>query len=424
MLDPKSFLISIFNAAVAAADPERTIRDHLPARPKGRTIVIGAGKGSAQMAAAFEKVWDGPIEGLVVTRYGYGARCERIEIIEAAHPVPDAAGLKASRRLLEKVQGLTADDLVVALISGGGSALLPSPAAGLTLADEIAVNEALLASGAPIAAMNTIRKHLSTIKGGRLAAAAWPAKLVSLVVSDIPGDNPALVASGPTVPDSGNRADALASIAAYGMKLPDAVMAHINSPEADAPDPDDQRFSRNEVHLIASAGVSLEAAAAEAKRQGIEAVILSDSIEGEAREVGGVHAAIAREVATRNRPFKKPVLILSGGETTVTLRAPVDGKRGKGGRNSEFLLAFAIGISGAEGIHALAADTDGIDGSEDNAGAFADGSTVSRMRAAGVGAKAMLAGNNAWTAFNAIGDLFVPGPTGTNVNDLRAILIS
>lgn len=424
MLDPKSFLISIFNAAVAAADPERTIRDHLPARPKGRTIVIGAGKGSAQMAAAFEKVWDGPIEGLVVTRYGYGARCERIEIIEAAHPVPDAAGLEASRRLLEKVQGLTADDLVVALISGGGSALLPSPAAGLTLADEIAVNEALLASGAPIAAMNTIRKHLSTIKGGRLAAAAWPAKLVSLVVSDIPGDNPALVASGPTVPDSGNRADALASIAAYGMKLPDAVMAHINSPEADAPDLDDQRFSRNEVHLIASAGVSLEAAAAEAKRQGIEAVILSDSIEGEAREVGGVHAAIAREVATRNRPFKKPVLILSGGETTVTLRAPVDGKRGKGGRNSEFLLAFAIGISGAEGIHALAADTDGIDGSEDNAGAFADGSTVSRMRAAGIDAKAMLAGNNAWTAFNAIGDLFVPGPTGTNVNDLRAILIS
>lgn len=424
MLDPKSFLISIFNAAVAAADPERTIRDHLPARPKGRTIVIGAGKGSAQMAAAFEKVWDGPIEGLVVTRYGYGARCERIEIIEAAHPVPDAAGLEASRRLLEKVQRLTADDLVVALISGGGSALLPSPAAGLTLADEIAVNEALLASGAPIAAMNTIRKHLSTIKGGRLAAAAWPAKLVSLVVSDIPGDNPALVASGPTVPDSGNRADALASIAAYGMKLPDAVMAHINSPEADAPDPDDQRFSRNEVHLIASAGVSLEAAAAEAKRQSIEAVILSDSIEGEAREVGGVHAAIAREVATRNRPFQKPVLILSGGETTVTLRAPVDGKRGKGGRNSEFLLAFAIGISGAEAIHALAADTDGIDGSEDNAGAFADGSTVSRMRAAGVDAKAMLAGNNAWTAFNAIGDLFVPGPTGTNVNDLRAILIS
>ncbi|MER9244873.1 glycerate kinase [Mesorhizobium sp. M0590] len=417
-LDPKSFLISIFNAAVAAADPQRTIKDHLPARPKGRMIVIGAGKGSAQMAAAFEKVWDRPIEGLVVTRYGYGAACRRIEIIEAAHPVPDAAGLEASRRLLEKVQGLTADDLVVALISGGGSALLPSPAEGLTLADEVAVNEALLASGAPIAAMNTIRKHVSTIKGGRLAAAAYPAKVVSLVVSDIPGDNPALVASGPTVPDSGSREDALASIAAYDMKLPASVMAHINSPAADAPRVDDPRFSRNEVHLIASAGVSLEAAAAEAGYQGIEAVILSDSIEGEAREVGGVHAAIAREVATRNRPFAKPVLILSGGETTVTLRA-----KGKGGRNSEFLLAFAIGISGMAGVHALAADTDGIDGSEDNAGAFADGSTVSRMRKAGVDAKAMLAGNNAWTAFSAVDDLFVPGPTGTNVNDLRAILI-
>lgn len=418
VLDPKSFLVSIFNAAVSAADPEKTIRNHLPAKPKGRTIVIGAGKGSAQMAAAFERVWDGPIDGLVVTRYGYGARCERVEIIEAAHPVPDAAGLEASRRLLEKVRGLTSDDLVVALISGGGSALLPSPAPGLTLADEIAVNEALLASGAPIAAMNTIRKHVSTIKGGRLAAAAHPARVVSLVVSDIPGDNPALVASGPTVPDTGSREDALASIAAYGMKLPDAVMAHINSSAADAPRPDDPHFAGNEVHLIASAGVSLEAAAAEARRQGIEAVILSDSIEGEAREVGGVHAAVAREVATHDRPFAKPVLILSGGETTVTLRA-----KGKGGRNSEFLLAFAIGIDGINGIHALAADTDGIDGSENNAGAFADGSTVSRMRAVGVDAKAMLAGNNAWTAFNAVGDLFVPGPTGTNVNDLRAILV-
>ncbi|CDX15101.1 putative hydroxypyruvate reductase [Mesorhizobium plurifarium] len=418
MTDPKTFLTSIFNAAVAAADPEKTVRNHLPAKPKGRTIVIGAGKGSAQMASAFEKVWDGPIDGLVVTRYGYGASCERIEIIEAAHPVPDAAGLEASRRLLEKVRGLTSDDLVVALISGGGSALLPSPAPGLTLADEIAVNKALLASGAPIAAMNTIRKHVSTIKGGRLAAAAHPARVVSLVVSDIPGDNPALVASGPTVPDTGSREDALASIAAYGMKLPASVMAHINSPAADAPRPDDPCFAGNEVHLTASAGVSLEAAAAEARRRGIEAVILSDAIEGEAREVGGVHAAIAREVATRNRPFAKPVLILSGGETTVTLRA-----KGKGGRNSEFLLAFAIGIEGVNGIHALAADTDGIDGSENNAGAFADASTVARMRAEGVDAKAMLAGNNAWTAFNAVGDLFVPGPTGTNVNDLRAILV-
>jgi glycerate 2-kinase len=417
-IDPKEFLTAIFEAAVAAAQPELTIRRHLPARPKGRTIVVGAGKGSAQMAAALEKAWDGPLEGVVVTRYGYGAATERIRVIEAAHPVPDAAGLAAARTLLHRVSGLGPDDLVIALISGGGSALLPSPPVGLTLADEIAVNEALLASGAPIAAMNMIRKHVSMIKGGRLAAAAWPAKVVSLVVSDIPGDDPALVASGPTIPDIGNREAALSLIATYGIKLPAAVMAHIGSPAADAPDRFDPRFARNEMHLIASAAVSLEAAAAEAKRQGIEAVILSDAIEGEARDVGSVHAAIAREVARRDRPFKAPVLILSGGETTVTLRA-----KGKGGRNSEFLLSFAIGVGGFSGIHALAADTDGIDGSEDNAGAFADGSTVARMRTAGVDAKAMLSGNNAWTAFNSVGDLFVPGPTGTNVNDLRAILV-
>ncbi|WP_183827816.1 DUF4147 domain-containing protein [Aquamicrobium lusatiense] len=418
MVDPKPFLTSIFEAAVAAADPERTIREHLPKPPKGRTIVIGAGKGAAQMAAAFEKVWEGPLEGLVVTRYGYSAPTQRIEVIEAAHPVPDKAGLDAAQRLLRQVEGLSADDLVVALVCGGGSALLPAPAGSLTLDDEIAVNEALLASGAPISVMNAIRKHVSAIKGGRLAAWAHPARVVSLIVSDIPGDNPALVASGPTVPDAASRADALKAIEAYGIELPQAVMAHLNSPEADAPHPDDERFSRNEVKLIASAAVSLEAAAAEAKRQGIEAVILSDSIEGEAREVGSVHAAIAREIATRNRPFSKPVLLLSGGETTVTLRA-----KGKGGRNSEFLLSFALGIDGFDGIHALAADTDGIDGSEDNAGAFCDGETVRRMRSAGIDARALLAANNAWTAFDAVDDLFVPGPTGTNVNDLRAILV-
>jgi hydroxypyruvate reductase len=416
--DPKQFLVSIFETAVKAADPDLTIRNHLPEKPRGRTIVIGAGKGSAQMARALEKAWDGPLEGVVVTRYGYGARCERIEVLEAAHPVPDDAGLAASRRLLDTVSGLTADDLVIALVSGGGSALLPSPPAGLALADEIAVNEALLASGAPIMAMNTVRKHVSMVKGGRLAAAAYPARVVSLVVSDIPGDNPALVASGPTVPDAGTRADALGFVRAYGIKLPASVMAHLESKAAEAPLPDDARFARNEVHVIASAAVSLEAAAAEATKRGIEAVILSDAIEGEARDVGSVHAAIAREVATRNRPFRKPVLILSGGETTVTLRA-----KGKGGRNSEFLLSFALGIDGVPGIHALAADTDGIDGSEDNAGAFADGTTVARMRAAGIDARSMLAGNNAWTAFNAVSDLFVPGPTGTNVNDLRAILV-
>ncbi len=423
--DPKAFLTSLFDAAVSAADPEHVIRANLPEKPKGRTIVIGAGKGSAQMAAAFEKAWaekypEAALEGVVVTRYGYACACKHIDIIEAAHPVPDQAGLAATKRLFEAVSDLTEDDLVVALISGGGSALLPSPPEGLSLDDEIAVNKALLASGAPIAAMNAVRKHLSTIKGGRLAVAAHPAKVFSLVVSDIPGDNPAFVASGPTVPDGTSRDEALKIIERYRLELPERVLAHIKSEAAHAPKPDDAVFSRNEVRVIASAAVSLEAASREAEKQGVKAVILSDAIEGEARDVAHVHAAIAREVATRDRPFKKPVVILSGGETTVTIR----GKGGKGGRNSEFLLAFALDIDGFANIHALAADTDGIDGSEDNAGAFADGSTVLRLQKAGEDAAARLNANDAWTAFNAIDDLFVSGPTGTNVNDLRAILVT
>nr|WP_278434459.1 glycerate kinase [Brucella anthropi] len=425
-LEPRVFLKALFDAAVAAADPELVIRANLPATPKGRTIVIGAGKGSAQMAAAFERAWaerhegeDAPIEGIVVTRYGYGAPCKTIEIIEASHPVPDDAGLAASKRLFDAVSNLTEDDLVVALISGGGSALLPSPPEGLTLADEIAVNKALLASGAPISAMNAVRKHLSTIKGGRLAAHAHPAKVFSLVVSDIPGDNPAFVASGPTVPDATSRDDALKIIERYKLELPDAVLAHIKSEKAHSPKPDDKIFADNEVRVIASAAVSLEAAVKEAERHGVEAVILSDSMEGEAREVAHVHAAIAREVAHRDRPFKKPIVLLSGGETTVTIRA----KGGKGGRNSEFLLSFALDIDGYGNIHALAADTDGIDGSEDNAGAFADGTTVSRLQKTGEDGAARLNANDAWSAFDAIGDLFMPGPTGTNVNDLRVVLI-
>jgi len=420
--DPKAFLTSLFNASVSAADPEHVIAANLPPKPKGRTVVIGAGKGSAQMARAFERAWEkagnGPLEGVVVTRYGFGTACRDIEIIEASHPVPDEAGLVASKRLLAAVSDLTADDLVVALISGGGSALLPSPPDGLTLEDEIAVNKALLASGAPISAMNAVRKHLSTIKGGRLAAAAHPAKVVSLVVSDIPGDNPAFVASGPTVPDTTSREDALKVVERYRLPLPEAALRHLGHEAADAPKPEDPRFSGHEVRVIASAAVSLEAAAAEACRQGVEAVILSDAVEGEAREVAHVHAALAKEVLTKDRPFKKPVVMLSGGETTVTVRGS-----GKGGRNTEFLLSFALDIDGMRGITALAADTDGIDGSEDNAGAFADGTTVPRLIAAGQDGAALLNGNDAWTAFHAIGDLFVPGPTGTNVNDLRAILI-
>jgi hydroxypyruvate reductase len=418
-VEPRPFLVSLFEAAVRAADPLEAIRRHLPEPPKGRTIVIGAGKAASQMAAAFEQLWDGPYTGVVVARHGPVEKTSHVRVLQSAHPVPDEAGLTGSQALLDAVTGLTEDDLVIALISGGGSALLPAPPEGLTLDDEIAVNKALLASGAPISAMNTVRKHVSRIKGGRLARAAAPARVVSLVVSDVPGDNPAFVASGPTVPDDSSAAEALSIIADYRMVLPDAVMTHLRSEAAAAPRPDDAVFARNAVHVIASAQVSLEAAAAEARRQGIEAVILSDQIEGEARDIGKMHAALAREVALRDRPFRKPVVILSGGETTVTIADTY----GKGGRNSEFLLSFALDIEGVDGIFALAADTDGIDGSEDNAGAFADGGSAARIRKAADDPRSFLARHDAWSAFHAAGDLFVPGPTGTNVNDLRAILI-
>lgn len=415
--DDRTFLTDLFHAAVAAADPARALAAHLPARPKGRVVVIGAGKGAAQLAAAFESLWDGPLEGVVVTRYGYGCATQRIRVLEAAHPVPDAAGLAASQALFDAVRGLTADDLVVALVCGGGSALLPCPPGDLTLEDEAALNRALLASGAPISVMNAIRKQVSGIKGGRLAAACHPARVVSLVVSDVPGDDPAQVASGPTVPDAVTRAQARAMVASWRIDLPPKVAAWLAGDEGAAPDPRDPVFARHEVKVIASARLSLEAAAAVAQTRGVPASILSDAIEGEARDVGRVHAAIAREVAARGRPFARPVVILSGGETTVTLRA-----KGKGGRNSEFLLATALAAEGVP-FAALAADTDGIDGSEDNAGAFATGDSAARLRALGRDPAAFLSGNDAWSAFAALGDLFVPGPTGTNVNDFRAILI-
>jgi len=415
----RALLDQMFRQAVAQAQPALAIGRHLPEKPAGRTIVIGAGKASAQMARAFEQAWDGPVSGLVVTRYGYAEPCERIEIVEAAHPVPDEAGFLAARRILETVSGLGPDDLVVALISGGGSALLPAPAPGLTLDDEQAVNRALLASGAPIAVMNLIRNQFSTIKGGRLAARCAPARVATLVVSDVPGDDPALVASGPTIPLAGTRELARQYAQLYRLDLPPHVQALLAGDDNPAPMPGDAVFARNSTTTIASAALSLEAAADLARSRGIEAAILSDSIEGKARDVAQVHAAMAREIAQHNRPFNKPVVLLSGGETTVTLR----GKAGRGGRNAEFLLALAIAIDGVEGVTALAADTDGIDGSEDNAGAFADGSTATRLRQAGVDPLAALADNDAWGAFNAIGDLLVTGPTGTNVNDFRAILI-
>jgi len=418
MIDPtdQALLTRLFTAAVKAADPKAAIAPVLPARPKGRTVVIGAGKGAAQMAVAFEALWGDPVEGVVVTRYGYGDQTRHIRVMEAAHPVPDAAGSAATAALFDAVAGLGPDDLVVALICGGGSALLPSPPAGFSLQDEQALNQALLASGAPISAMNAIRKHFSDVKGGRLAAAAHPAKVVSLVVSDVPGDDPAQVASGPTVPDATGRDVALAAINAYGIDLPDALRAYIETHAA--PDPHDAVFAGHEVHVIASAALSLEAAADQAKSEGIPAVILSDAIEGEAREVAKMHGAMARECVTRARPFAPPVVILSGGETTVTLRG-----QGRGGRNTEFLLSLAITCDGQGGFTALAADTDGIDGSEDNAGAFVDGSTAARLRAQGRDPSMILADNDAFTAFAALNDLFSPGPTGTNVNDFRAILI-
>lgn len=413
----RDFLTALFDAAVAAADPERALAAHLPARPKGRVVVIGAGKGAAQLAAALERLWDGPLHGVVVTRYGYACPTRSVRVIEAAHPVPDEAGLAASAALFEAVRGLTADDLVIALICGGGSALLPCPPDGLTLADEAALNRALLASGAPIAVMNAIRKQVSGIKGGRLAAACHPARVVSLVVSDVPGDDPAQVASGPTVPDGSDRATARALLSAWRIELPPRLADWFAGDAGAAPRPDDPVFARNEVQVIASARLSLEAAAARAQAGGVPAVILSDAIEGESRDVARVHAAIAREVAARHRPFAPPVVILSGGETTVTLRG-----NGRGGRNSEFLLSLALSAEGV-GFAALAADTDGIDGSEDNAGAFGDGGSAGRLRALGHDPAALLAGNDAYTAFAALGDLFAPGPTGTNVNDFRAILI-
>ncbi|WP_426032474.1 glycerate kinase type-2 family protein [Cypionkella sp. TWP1-2-1b2] len=412
--EDRQLLTALFDAAVQAADPHQALRAHLPARPKGRLVVVGAGKGAAQLAAAFEDLWDGALQGVVVTRYGYGCPTRQIKVLEAAHPVPDHAGLAASAALFDAVRGLSADDLVVALICGGGSALLPCPPGDLTLEDEAGLNRALLASGAPISVMNAIRKQVSGIKGGRLAAACSPAQVVSLVVSDVPGDDPAQVASGPTVPDRVTREAAREMVAVWQIELPAKVLAWLAGEDGRAPDPDDPVFAGHEVRVIASARISLEAAAA---ASAVPAVILSDAIEGEARDVGRVHAAVAREVFNRNRPFQRPVVILSGGETTVTLRG-----KGRGGRNSEFLLALALAAEGVD-FAALAADTDGIDGSEDNAGAFADGASMAWLRDLGLDPAALLAGNDAYSAFEALGDLFAPGPTGTNVNDFRAILI-
>ncbi len=416
--DPQAFLLSLFEAAVDSASPARCVPANLPEAPAGRTIVVGAGKAAAAMAQAVEGAWSGPLSGLVVTRYGHGAPCERIEVVEAAHPVPDRAGREAAARMLELAGGLSGDDLVLCLISGGGSALLSLPAPGLTLEDKQAVNRALLKSGATISEMNCVRKHLSAIKGGRLAAAAAPARVVSLLISDVPGDDPSVIASGPTVPDPTAFADALAVLEKYGIGEPAAVLDHLRAAGDETPKPGDPRLAGAETRMIASPQGALEAAAAVARAAGVTPHILSDRIEGEARDVALVHAAIARQVAAHGQPFRPPAVLLSGGETTVTVRG-----RGRGGRNAEFLLALAVALDGAPGIHALAGDTDGIDGTEDNAGVTLGPDSLARAEALGVDARARLADNDGYGFFEALGDLVKTGPTRTNVNDFRAILV-
>jgi hydroxypyruvate reductase len=418
-IEPRDLLGRMFEAAVAAADPRRLVPRHLPARPRGRTIVIGAGKASAAMALAFEQAWDGPLDGLVVTRYGHGAPCRRIEVVEAAHPVPDAAGRAAASRILEKVGGLAAEDLVVALVSGGASALLALPAPGLSLDDKQEINRRLLKSGADITEMNTVRKHLSAIKGGRLAAAAAPARVVTLLISDVPGDDPGVIGSGPTVPDPSTFADSRAILARYGIDGPPAVIAHLEAAADETPKPGDPRFSRNDVVMMATPQRSLEAAAAVARAAGVTPIVLSDSIEGEAREVARVMAGIARQARCYGQPAPAPVAILSGGETTVTVRG-----KGRGGRNVEFLLALAAALRGLPGVHAVAGDTDGVDGAEEIAGAFIGPDTLARARALGLDPVAMLADNDAHTLFEALGDQLITGPTLTNVNDFRAVLVT
>jgi glycerate 2-kinase len=415
---PRTLLRQMFDAAVAAAQPALCLPPHLPEPPAGRTIVIGAGKASAAMARALEDRWPGPLEGLVVTRYGYEVACKRIEIVQAAHPVPDEAGVEASRRIARLVTGLREDDLVIALISGGGSALLVAPAPGLTLADKRAVNAALLASGASIGEMNCVRRHLSALKGGRLGALCHPARVVTLLISDVPGDDPRDIASGPTVADPTTCADALAIVDRYRIAVPDAVRRLLEAGGAESVKPGDPRLARSETRMIATPQLALEAAARVAREAGVAAHILGDSLEGEARDLGKAMAGIARQVATRGQPFEPPCVLLSGGETTVTVRG-----NGRGGRNVEFLLSLAVALDGLAGVHAIAGDTDGVDGAEEIAGAHVTPDTLARAWAAGINPRASLDANDGHGFFRALGDSVVTGPTRTNVNDFRAILV-
>lgn len=416
----RAFLLRLFEAAVARADPLLCVPPHLPEHaPKGRTIVVGAGKAAAAMARALETHWPHDLSGLVVTRYGHAVRCDRIEVVEAGHPVPDETGVEAAARILDLAYEATEGDLVICLLSGGGSALLALPALGLTLADKRAVTAALLRSGARIDEINTVRKHLSAIKGGRLAAAAHPARVLTLSISDVPGDDPAVIASGPTIADPSTFADARAIIAGYGIDPPVSVAAALAASADETPKPGDPRLARAETIIVARPRDSLDAAAALARAEGIAPIILGDALEGEARQSAIFHAGIARQIAHHGQPVTAPAVILSGGETTVTVRG-----HGRGGRNAEFALALALALDGAAGIHAIACDTDGIDGTEDNAGALIGPDTLARARALGLDPASALDANDSHAIFQALGDLVMTGPTRTNVNDFRAILVT
>jgi hydroxypyruvate reductase len=430
--DPRTLLRHLYDVAVQRALPLHNTAAHLPAPPKGRTLVLGAGKAGGAMAHAVEALWpqDAPLSGLVVTRYGHTpprpqGLAQRIEVVEAAHPVPDAAGLDAAQRMLALTKGLTEDDLVLCLISGGGSSLLTLPCEGLTLADKQRINRQLLDSGAHIGEMNTVRKHLSRIKGGRLAAACAPARVVTLTISDVPGDDVSVIASGPTVADASTCADALEILRRYGIDIPEVVKQQLEAGGLETPKPGDARLARCETHLIATPQQSLDAAADAARALGLRAYVLSDEIEGESREVGKVHAALARSTALGRSSFERPCVILSGGETTVTVRPRAEGQpKGRGGRAGEFCMGLALALNRQPGVWALAADTDGIDGVEDNAGAFVAPDTLGRAAARGLNLADHLTRNDAYGFFEPLGDLVVTGPTHTNVNDFRALLIA
>jgi hydroxypyruvate reductase len=419
MTDPRMLLRQMFDAAVEAAQPSHCLPPHLPEPPRGRTLVIGAGKASAEMARVVEQHWPGELSGLVVTRYGYAVPCDRIEIAEAAHPVPDEAGMTAARRILGMVSDLNEDDLVICLISGGGSSLLVLPDDDLELADKQEINRALLKSGATISEMNCVRRHLSAVKGGRLAAACHPARVVTLLISDVPGDDPADIASGPTTADRTTCADALAILRRYAIAVPDKVRALLESGRGESVKPGDPRLAGSETRMITTPQMALEAASAVARAAGVPAHILGDSIEGEARDVGIVMAGIARQVATRQQPFTPPCILLSGGETTVTVRG-----NGRGGRNVEFLLSLGITLNGQAGVHAIACDTDGVDGQEEIAGGYLAPDTLARAWEQGIKPRDSLANNDGHGFFQALGDSVICGPTLTNVNDFRAIYIA